>query len=135
MTKYLGLDIGTVRVGVSITDPSGSIAFPMSTFPFDVAIDEIAKVIEIEGIDQIVVGVPYKLSGKPGQSVELVESFLTKLLLEKPEVTVHKVDERFSTSLAEKQLRSMNRSASKSRDIIDQLAAVNILQTFLDSLR
>ena len=135
MTKYLGLDIGTVRVGVSITDPSGSIAFPMSTFPFDVAIDEIAKVIEIEGIDQIVVGVPYKLSGKPGQSVELVESFLTKLLLEKPEVTVHKVDERFSTSLAEKQLRSMNRPASKSRDIIDQLAAVNILQTFLDSLR
>ena len=135
MTKYLGLDIGTVRVGVSITDPSGSIAFPMSTFPFDVAIDEIAKVIEIEGIDQIVVGVPYKLSGIPGQSVELVESFLTKLLLEKPEVTVHKVDERFSTSLAEKQLRSMNRSASKSRDIIDQLAAVNILQTFLDSLR
>ena len=135
MTKYLGLDIGTVRVGVSITDPSGSIAFPMSTFPFDVAIDEIAKVIEIEGIDQIVVGVPYKLSGKPGQSVELVESFLTKLLLEKPEVTVHKVDERFSTSLAEKQLRSMNRSASKSRDIIDQLAAVNILQIFLDSLR
>ena len=135
MTKYLGLDIGTVRVGVSITDPSGSIAFPMSTFPFDVAIDEIAKVIEIEGIDQIVVGVPYKLSGKPGQSVELVESFLAKLLLEKPEVTVHKVDERFSTSLAEKQLRSMNRSASKSRDIIDQLAAVNILQTFLDSLR
>ena len=135
MTKYLGLDIGTVRVGVSITDPSGSIAFPMSTFPFDVAIDEIAKVIEIEGIDQIVVGVPYKLSGKPGQSVELVESFLTKLLLEKPEVTVHKVDERFSTSLAEKQLKSTNRSASKSRDIIDQLAAVNILQTFLDSLR
>ena len=135
MTKYLGLDIGTVRVGVSITDPSGSIAFPMSTFPFDVAIDEIAKVIEIEGIDQIVVGVPYKLSGKPGQSVELVESFLAKLLLEKPEVTVHKVDERFSTSLAEKQLRSMNRPASKSRDIIDQLAAVNILQTFLDSLR
>ena len=135
MTKYLGLDIGTVRVGVSITDPSGSIAFPMSTFPFDVAIDEIAKVIEIEGIDQIVVGVPYKLSGKSGQSVELVESFLTKLLLEKPEVTVHKVDERFSTSLAEKQLKSTNRSASKSRDIIDQLAAVNILQTFLDSLR
>ena len=135
MTKYLGLDIGTVRVGVSITDPSGSIAFPMSTFPFDVAIDEIAKVIEIEGIDQIVVGVPYKLSGKPGQSVELVESFLAKLLLEKPEVTVHKVDERFSTSLAEKQLKSTNRSASKSRDIIDQLAAVNILQTFLDSLR
>ena len=135
MTKYLGLDIGTVRVGVSITDPSGSIAFPMSTFPFDVAIDEIAKVIEIEGIDQIVVGVPYKLSGIPGQSVELVESFLTKLLLEKPEVTVHKVDERFSTSLAEKQLKSTNRSASKSRDIIDQLAAVNILQTFLDSLR
>ena len=135
MTKYLGLDIGTVRVGVSITDPSGSIAFPMSTFPFDVAIDEIAKVIEIEGIDQIVVGAPYKLSGKPGQSVELVESFLTKLLLEKPEVTVHKVDERFSTSIAENQLKSTNRSPSKSRSIIDQLAAVNILQTFLDSLR
>ena len=113
MTKYLGLDIGTVRVGVSIADPSGCIAFPLSTFPFDLAIDEIAKVIEIEGIDQIVVGVPYKLSGKPGQSVELVESFLTKLLLEKPEVTVHKVDERFSTSLAEKQLKSTNRSASK----------------------
>ena len=135
MTKYLGLDIGTVRVGVSITDPSGSIAFPMSTFPFDVAIDEIAKVIEIEGIDQIVVGVPYKLSGKSGQSVELVDSFLSKLLIEKSEITVHRVDERFTTSLAEKQLRSMNRSASKSRDIIDQLAAVNILQTFLDSLR
>ena len=135
MTKYLGLDIGTVRVGVSITDPSGTMAFPLSTFPVDVAIDEIVKIIEREEIHQIVVGVPYKLSGKSGQSVELVESFLTKLLLEKPEVTVHKVDERFSTSLAEKQLKSTNRSASKSRDIIDQLAAVNILQTFLDSLR
>ena len=93
MTKYLGLDIGTVRVGVSITDPSGTMAFPLSTFPVDVAIDEIVKIIEREEIHQIVVGVPYKLSGKPGQSVELVESFLTKLLLEKPEVTVHKVDE------------------------------------------
>ena len=135
MTKYLGLDIGTVRVGVSITDASGSIAFPMSTFPFDDAIDEISKVIEIEDIDQIVVGIPFKLSGKLGQSVELVESFITKLLLEKPQVTVHKVDERFSTSIAENQLKSTNRSPSKSRSIIDQLAAVNILQTFLDSKR
>ena len=135
MTKYLGLDIGTVRVGVSITDASGSIAFPMSTLPFDDAIDEISKVIEIEDIDQIVVGIPFKLSGKSGQSVELVESFLTKLLLEKPQVIVHKVDERFSTSIAEKQLKSTNRSPSKSRSIIDQLAAVNILQTFLDSKR
>ena len=107
----------------------------MSTFPFDDAIDEIAKVIEIEDIDQIVVGIPFKLSGKSGQSVELVESFLTKLLLEKPQVTVHKVDERFSTSIAENQLKSTNRSPSKSRSIIDQLAAVNILQTFLDSKR
>ena len=131
----LGVDVGTVRVGVAASDPEGILAFPVETVQrASNAVERVAQIAtEREAID-VFVGLPRHLSGAEGASAADARDFATRLaeLLECP---VRLIDERLSTASASQAMRAAGRNARKQRDSIDQAAAVVILDTALDAAR
>lgn len=134
----LGVDVGKARVGVSRSDPHGMLATPVETVPRDRSGDaDLARIAEIAAeleAFEAVVGLPINLRGERTPSTEDAEEFAARLAarLAGAGASVRLVDERLSTVSAQGQLRQAGRKAKQSRSIIDQAAAVVILQHALD---
>ncbi|MBK0418169.1 Holliday junction resolvase RuvX [Leucobacter sp. CSA1] len=137
----LGVDVGKARVGVARSDLHGMLATPVETVPRDRSGDlDLARIEEIaaeEGAVEAVVGLPLNLRGERTPSTEDAERFARRLAarLRSRGVPVRLVDERLSTVSAHGQLRQAGRKTKQSRSVIDQAAAVVILQHALDSER
>ncbi len=132
--KVIGIDYGEVRIGVSCSDDLGMFAHPLETIHVK-KIDPIKRIIEIaeeEKIQAVVIGMPRNLDGSYGSAAKKVESFLKKIKTVLPEVQVVEQDERFTTTVAQKKLQDTGHTVKSSRQIIDEVAAVEILQSFLD---
>ena len=130
----LGIDVGTVRVGVAKCDPMGLLASPLATLSRESALEELRTLIsELEPIE-IVVGLPLALSGRETASTEDAQTFAAQLAATMG-VPVRLVDERLSTVSASSLMRQGGKSAKKQRSSIDQAAAVIILQHLLDAER
>ena len=132
----LGLDLGQSRIGVAISDPDRRMAVPIGTVrtgaPEDVK--AIAALVKENGVTQIVVGHPLSLSGKGGEAADHAEKFADALRgFLGLEVVLH--DERLSTVEAERRLKGAGVDRRARREVIDQTAAVVILQSYLDALR
>ena len=130
----LGIDVGTVRVGVAKCDPMGLLASPLATLSRESALEELRTLVsELEPIE-IVVGLPLALSGRETASTEDAQTFAAQLAATMG-VPVRLVDERLSTVSASSLMRQGGKSAKKQRSSIDQAAAVIILQHLLDAER
>ena len=128
----LGVDVGKVRIGLAASDLHGMMAIPVATVPRgagDVA-RILAEAIERSAVE-IVVGLPLALSGNDTASTRDARIFAAEIASHST-IAVRMVDERMSTVSATRALQSSGRSAKKSRVIIDQVAAVIILQHALD---
>ena len=134
MGRLLGLDYGTKRVGVAISDSSRTIATPYAVLPAERAVDLVAEILASEDIDALVVGLPVNLSGDEGASATAARRFADALRTGTG-LEVHLVDERFTTKVAEDALIAGGVRRSKRRDIRDKMAATVMLQGHLDSLR
>lgn len=136
----LGVDVGKARVGLAASDPDGLVATPVET---------VARVLDATGVDSsdvrriadearerfaavVYVGLPRHLSGAEGAATADARAFATRLALAVAPVPVRMVDERMSTVTATSQLRAAGRKAKSHRKVIDQAAAVIILQSALD---
>lgn len=128
----LGVDVGKARVGIAVCDREGVIATPVATLR-RVDADERAFRILVEehGAMEIVVGLPLSLSGADTASTTDSRDFAT-FLAARIGVPVRLVDERLSTVSAQRALHTAGRNAKGSRAVIDQVAAVIILQNALD---
>lgn len=130
------MDVGDVRIGVSQSDPSGMLATPVETVPRGAG--DIARIREIvldrEAIE-VVVGLPRSLSGGEGPSAAKVRQFADALAGTLDPVPVRLCDERLSTVTAESLLRGQGKKGRKRRAVVDQAAAVVILQNALDTER
>jgi putative Holliday junction resolvase len=132
----IGIDVGSVRIGVARTDPSALMAFPVETVPRgagDVA--RIAAVVAENEAVEVVVGLPLSMSGEPGQAAAVAREFAATLVPAVAPVPVRLVDERLSTVAATRDLRAAGRSSRTSRAVVDQAAAVVIVQYAVDSER
>ena len=131
----LGIDVGTVRVGVARSDLHGMLATPVETVSRGAGDLERVLVIatEVEAIE-LVVGLPLALSGRETASTADARGFAEQLA-SLASVPVRLVDERLSTVSANNAIRSSGKSQKQSRSIIDQVAAVIILQHALDHER
>ena len=132
--KVIGIDYGEVRVGVSCSDDLGMFAHPLETIHVK-KVDPIKKIIEIaeeKKIQTIVIGMPRNLDGSYGAAAKKVEKFLNQTRSALPEMKIHTQDERFTTTVAQRKLHDAGHSIKSSRQIIDEAAAVEILQSFLD---
>ncbi len=125
----VGVDVGSVRVGVARTDPSAVLAVPVETVPRgegDLA--RIAAIVAEHEAVEVIVGLPLGLSGRPGPAAAAVTQFAAELAALVAPIPVRLVDERLSTVAASRALRSAGRTAKRSRAVIDQAAAVEIVQ-------
>jgi putative Holliday junction resolvase len=128
----LGVDVGSVRIGVAASDPEGIMAFPVETVPAgegDAA--RVAAIASDRQATAIFVGLPKTLKGVDGASAAMAEEFARRLA-ELTSADVRLIDERFSSVTASRALTGAGRSAKKQRQVIDQAAAVVILESALD---
>lgn len=142
--KYLGIDYGTKRIGVALSDESGSLAFPLTTIDAGrEALNEITALAAKEGIQKIILGESRKLSGEPNPLMEDIEQFkndvheLTKLPVEYEQ-------EFFTSALASRQYEDRTQPRRPERvgaptkasgERLDASAAAVILQSFLDRMK
>ena len=132
----LGIDPGDVRIGVASSDPSGILATPVETVARgDGDLNRVAALVEELGAVRIYVGLPRSMSGGEGPSAGKVRSFARELSSRVQPVPVRLCDERLSTVTAEGQLRSQGRKGKRRRAVVDQAAAVVILQGALERER
>lgn len=131
----IGVDVGRARVGVARCDPDGLLATPIETLTRDdtTVAALLAHAAELDAIE-FIVGLPLSLSGGDTPSTTDARDFADQLAAA-TEVPVRLVDERMSTVTAHRQLQAGGRRSKGSRSIIDQVAAVIILQNALDSER
>ena len=131
----IGVDVGTVRVGVARSDLHGMLATPVETVKRGGG--DIARVLaiaaELDAVE-IVVGLPLALSGRETASTDDARGFARRLA-QKGSTAVRLVDERLSTVSANAAIRQSGKSQKQSRSVIDQVAAVIILQHALDHER
>ena len=135
MTRYLGLDLGSVTCGVSFSDP-GLIARTIETIRFkpddyNMALDKVLDIVDREKPDIIVLGLPLLLNDDVGPRAQICLEF-GEVLEQESGIPVKMQDERFTTAVAESILLEADVSRKKRKKKIDQLAAVQILQTWLD---
>jgi putative Holliday junction resolvase len=135
----LGVDVGSVRVGLAASDPSGVIATPVQTLPRDLGgrSDQhaIAAAVRERAVLEVVVGLPRSLSGLEGRAAALARDYAVELAALVAPVPVRLVDERLSTVDASRTLRDSGVAGRKQRAVVDQAAAVLILQAALDGER
>lgn len=132
----LGVDPGDARIGVARCDPMGIIATPVETVPRgegDIA--RLVQILEEENAVEVVMGLPRSLNGSEGPAAVKVREFAGLLARRIAPVPVRLCDERLSTVTAEAQLRSQGRKGQKRRAVVDQVAAVVILQNALEAER
>ncbi len=128
----IGIDVGKARVGVAKCDPDGMLATPIDTVPRDE--HAVARVREIAGdysTLEYVIGLPMNLRGEETPSTADARAFAEELA--RGDIPVRMVDERLSTVTAHSALRASGRNQKNSRRIVDQVAAVVILQHAIDT--
>jgi putative Holliday junction resolvase len=136
--RVLGVDVGTVRVGLALSDPTGTLASPLETLRRAKSgsdLDRLAALVVEHEVTEVVVGEPVHLSGASGASAQDASNYAQELADRIPDVPVILIDERLSTVTAASHLREGGIDSRKQRGVIDQAAAVVILQQFLDSRR
>ncbi|MFI3307267.1 MAG: Holliday junction resolvase RuvX [Mycoplasmatota bacterium] len=137
--RYLGLDLGTKTLGLSISDKSGLIARTYKTIRFlendyDVLFDELKNIITCEQIDALVLGLPKNMNNTIGPRAQMTIEFQEKLQ-EFLNMDVYLQDERLTTVSAHNIMIGGNVSRKKRKEKVDSLAANIILQTYLDKMK
>ena len=134
----MGVDVGSVRIGVAVSDPDGILATPVETVRRDRTDRHLRRlmqlVTELEAVE-VVVGLPRTLADRTGPSAEDAIGLADELARRVAPVPVRLADERLTTVTAQRSLREAGVRARGQRAMIDQAAAVGILQSWLDQRR
>lgn len=136
--RRLGIDVGTVRIGVAVSDPDGILATPVETVRRERTGKHLRRLIALVGEHEaveIVVGLPRTLADRAGTSaldaVEMADALAEKIA----PIPVRLADERLTTVTAQRSLREAGVRAKSQRGVVDQAAAIAILQSWLDQRR
>ncbi len=133
--RRLGVDVGSVRIGVAVSDHEGRLAVPVETVPRGTGdLGRLAALVAEHEIVEVVVGLPVTLAGTEGAAAASVRAFALGLA-GALSVPVRMVDERLSTAGAHRALQEAGVGGRRRRVVVDQSAAVMILQTALDAER
>jgi putative holliday junction resolvase len=129
----LGIDHGDARIGIAATDDFGILAHPVETIEVSKggAVERIAQLADLRKIQTLVVGLPVRMDGSEGSSAVKVRGFAAQLRARLPALPLFFVDETLTTSTAAAKLREAGRSAKNQKAVIDQAAAVEILNLWM----
>ena len=133
--KAIGIDHGSARIGIAVSDDLGLLAHPHSTLDARSGPDPAARIAELArelGARVVVLGLPRNLDGSEGPATARVRKFAARL---EPLLAceLRLIDERLTTVAAQRMLHEAGRDTRRSRPVIDQVAAQMLLQSFLDA--
>lgn len=134
MGRILGIDYGTKRTGVAITDPLQIFASPLETVNTHQFGEFLKRYLNTEKVEAFVIGYPVTMNNEPSESVKYIDPFIKKLEKTYPGIPVHRVDERFTSEMA---FRSMieggvTKKDRRDKSMVDKISAAIILQSFLE---
>lgn len=134
MPRFLGVDLGSRRIGVAICDSKGTVATPYATLHRTSDENDaraLAEIAGLEGAKTVVLGLPLTLEGLKGDAAMVTEAFAEKL--KDAGVRVKLLDERLTTAEADKKMKDRGMKGRQRRVVVDKMAATVLLQSFLDS--
>lgn len=137
MARIIGIDYGTKRTGIAVSDPLQIIAGGLDTLPTDQVLGFLTKYMAEEDVEIIVVGEPKYPDGNPAQIAHLVVGFVRQLQRAFPQVEIAMQDERYTSEEAKEVIRQVGLGKQKRRDksLIDKVSAIIILQNFMEKRR
>lgn len=135
--RRLGVDVGSVRVGTSLSDPGAFLATPLVTLQRDAKrgsdLTELVRLVAEHDVVEVVVGLPRTLAGRHGPAAEAAAAYAAALAERISPVPVRLSDERLTTVVVSRVLAQRGVKGKKQRAVVDQAAAVEILQSWLDA--
>jgi putative Holliday junction resolvase len=134
MGRVLGIDYGSKRIGLALSDPTNILASPLPTIPNDnKAIEKILDIINKNDVSEIVIGYPFNMNGTKSKICHEVDKFISKLS-SRTDKRIIKRDERLTSYIAQQQILESVKSKKKRQDksLLDQFSARIILQEYLD---
>lgn len=135
MSRILALDYGSKRVGVALSDPTGTLASPLPYLeiqPFRKFLGKLKEILREKEVELILIGLPRNMDGSYGPSADAVRDFVLRLK-ETIIAEIRMVDERLSTVQASRMLSEAGRNTREQRTRVDSAAAQVLLQSFLDA--
>ena len=135
MGRILCIDFGRKRCGVAVTDPLHISANGLETQPTHLLMDFLKDYCRREVVELIVIGKPVQLNGEPSESMRYIAPFMKRLAREMPEMPVVMHDERFTSTIAHREMiaAGLSRSRRQEKTLADKTAAVLILTGYLES--
>ena len=134
MGRIIGIDYGTKRIGLAVTDPLQIFASPLDTVKPGEFYRYIDNYLKTEIIDAFVIGYPVMMNNKPSESVNQINPFIKKLRQKFPGKLIHLVDERFTSQMAFQTMieGGVRKNDRRDKSLVDKISAAIILQSFLD---
>lgn len=137
MGRILGIDYGLKRIGLSISDPTKTLASPLPTIQNDnKSIEKILEIINKNDVEKIVIGYPVNMDGSKSEICKVIDKFIHSLST-KVNLEIIKRDERLTSYIAQQQILESVKSKKKRQDksLVDQFSARIILQEYLDEIK
>tara|TARA_X000001036_G_scaffold110633_1_gene103677 strand:- start:608 stop:1030 length:423 start_codon:yes stop_codon:yes gene_type:complete len=133
MSKYLGVDFGLKRIGLSITDQEKIFSFPLTTIEYDNAFNFFKDLFLKEQVSKVIIGYPKRLSGLDSNIESSIKIFIKKFQIEFPGIEIKRFDERFTSKIASKAIVSsgLGKKKRSKKSLIDKVSAAIILQDYL----
>jgi putative Holliday junction resolvase len=131
--RYLAIDYGMRRTGLAICDPGERMVSPLGVIRDPKGlIDRVVEIIGSEGVGEVVIGLPLNMDGSHGPQAQRSRAFAERLA-QRVSIPIHFQDERLSSFEAGRRLAAIGRSGRKGREMLDALAAADILERFLET--
>ncbi len=135
MGRIIGIDYGTKRIGLAVTDPMKIFASPLTTIStkdFDTFIE---TYLMSEDVEAFVIGYPVQMNNLPSETVKYVNPFIKKLKKKYPEIQIHLADERFTSQMAFQTMidGGVKKKERQDKSMVDKISASIILRSFLDN--
>ena len=130
----MSFDYGTKRIGIAVTDPLQIIATGLDTVHPNQIVEYLKKYLQTEQVKLFVVGEPKQMDNSPSQSAGHVKGFVNLLKKTFPEIPVEMLDERFTSKMASAAIAQsgMNKKARQSKELVDTISAVILLQSWME---
>lgn len=133
MPRILAIDYGIKRTGIAVTDELQIIASGLTTIASETVISFLKEYFSKENVIKILIGEPKQMNGKPSESTEIIEAFVSKFKAEFPEIQVERVDERFTSKIAFQTMldSGLKKKQRQNKALVDEIAATILLQDYL----
>jgi putative holliday junction resolvase len=137
MGRILAIDYGRKRCGIAVTDPLQLISNGLTTVSSSELFNFIVQYIQVEKVERFVVGLPKQMNNELSESMKYIEPFVQRLKRAFPDIPVEYYDERFTSKLAHRAMidGGLKKTARQNKALVDEISAVIILQSYMESKR